>query len=306
MVGALRKLGKRSRTLRRARDAYVGLRFRRQLPLWALRRPGRAFAFAAAQPYTALDPPRQLKLYRLADSLAHERLDGAIVECGVFMGGSSGLMGWATRSEPRRPVWLLDSWEGLPEPGEEDRAIDGVTPYEGMCATPRETVEQLLFEKLELDPARFVFVQGWFEETLPTVAARVGEIALLHIDADWYASVKLCLEHLYDLVVPGGYIVIDDYGQWEGCRKAVDEFLAGRLQEARTLLSGYYRLEDPQRFDPESSEQRVEVELEDGTLLRGFVDRIDVAPTGELRVVDYSGRYLRKPAEREVASAPRA
>lgn len=59
------------------------------------------------------------------------------------------------------------------------------------------------------------------------------------------------------------------------------------LDEARTLLSGYYRLEDPTRFDPHSCEQRVEVELSDGTLLRGFVDRIDVAPTGELRVVDY-------------------
>ncbi|MCV7221315.1 RecB family exonuclease [Mycolicibacterium elephantis] len=59
------------------------------------------------------------------------------------------------------------------------------------------------------------------------------------------------------------------------------------LDEARALLSGYYRLEDPRRFDPQSCELRVEVELEDGTLLRGFVDRIDVAPTGELRVVDY-------------------
>jgi putative RecB family exonuclease len=59
------------------------------------------------------------------------------------------------------------------------------------------------------------------------------------------------------------------------------------LGEARKLLAGYYRLEDPTRFDPQSCEQRVEVELADGTLLRGFVDRIDVAPTGELRVVDY-------------------
>ncbi|MCV7099897.1 RecB family exonuclease [Mycobacterium palustre] len=59
------------------------------------------------------------------------------------------------------------------------------------------------------------------------------------------------------------------------------------LTEARALLSGYYRLEDPTRFDPESCEQRVEVELADGTLLRGFIDRIDVAATGELRVVDY-------------------
>lgn len=59
------------------------------------------------------------------------------------------------------------------------------------------------------------------------------------------------------------------------------------LTEARALLSGYYRLEDPRRFDPQGCEQRIEVELADGTLLRGFIDRIDVAPTGELRIVDY-------------------
>ncbi|BBY20095.1 RecB family exonuclease [Mycobacterium stomatepiae] len=59
------------------------------------------------------------------------------------------------------------------------------------------------------------------------------------------------------------------------------------LDEARALLSGYYRLEDPTRFDPQCCEHRVEVELADGTLLRGFIDRIDIAATGELRVVDY-------------------
>ncbi|MGF2951089.1 RecB family exonuclease [Mycobacterium sp. THU-M116] len=59
------------------------------------------------------------------------------------------------------------------------------------------------------------------------------------------------------------------------------------IEEARDLLSGYYRLEDPTRFDPQCCEERVEVELADGTLLRGFIDRIDVAATGEVRVVDY-------------------
>ena len=77
---------------------------------------------------------------------------------------------------------------------------------------------------------------------------------------------------------------------------AADPGLAGELDpvqqtelltEARALLSGYYRLEDPTRFDPQCCEERVEVELADGTLLRGFIDRIDVAATGELRVVDY-------------------
>jgi putative RecB family exonuclease len=65
------------------------------------------------------------------------------------------------------------------------------------------------------------------------------------------------------------------------------EYPATLLAEARALLSGYYRLEDPTRFDPQCCEHRLEVELTDGTLLRGFVDRIDVAPSGELRVVDY-------------------
>ena len=80
------------------------------------------------------------------------------------------------------------------------------------------------------------------------------------------------------------------------------EMRAQLLDEARALLAGYYRLEDPTRFDPESCEQRVEVELSDGTLLRGFVDRIDVAPTGELRVVDYKTGKA-PPAARALAEA---
>ncbi|MEO6793798.1 MAG: RecB family exonuclease [Mycobacterium sp.] len=79
------------------------------------------------------------------------------------------------------------------------------------------------------------------------------------------------------------------------------------LAEARKLLAGYYRLEDPRRFDPQSCEQRVEVELADGTLLRGFVDRIDVAPTGELRVVDYkTGRAPSAGGARSAAAESRA
>lgn len=74
------------------------------------------------------------------------------------------------------------------------------------------------------------------------------------------------------------------------------------LDQAKALLTGYFRLEDPTRFDPQSCEERVEVELSDGTLLRGFVDRIDMAPTGELRVVDYKTGKA-PPAAREQAEA---
>ncbi|WP_051407115.1 RecB family exonuclease [Nocardia sp. CNY236] len=66
-----------------------------------------------------------------------------------------------------------------------------------------------------------------------------------------------------------------------------DQRLEVFLDEARALVRRYYRLEDPTRFDPESCEARVEVELDDGVPLLGIIDRIDVAATGALRVVDY-------------------
>ncbi|MCV7257079.1 RecB family exonuclease [Mycobacterium shimoidei] len=87
------------------------------------------------------------------------------------------------------------------------------------------------------------------------------------------------------LVTPAWEQLVAEYPDLAGEFSADD--CAVLLDEARALLSGYYRLEDPTRFDPQSCEQRVEVELADGTLLRGFIDRIDVAATGELRVVDY-------------------
>jgi hypothetical protein len=70
-------------------------------------------------------------------------------------------------------------------------------------------------------------VVGRYEDTLASVPS--FPIAFLHLDCDWYESVKLCLDKFYDSVVPGGVVVFDDYGFWSGCRKAVDEFLAGRL-----------------------------------------------------------------------------
>ncbi len=92
-------------------------------------------------------------------------------------------------------------------------------------------------------------------------------------------------ETALSLVIPAWDAVVTE--KPELAEEIAPELRETLLKEARALLAGYYRLEDPTRFDPQSCEQRVEVELSDGTLLRGFVDRIDVAPTGELRVVDY-------------------
>ncbi|WP_343602782.1 RecB family exonuclease [Mycobacterium sp.] len=110
--------------------------------------------------------------------------------------------------------------------------------------------------------------------------------------------VHAALEQLYSLPAPqrgqetARSLVVPAWEQLvagdAGLAAALDaEQRSALLDEARALLSGYYRLEDPTRFDPQSCEQRIEVELADGTPLRGYIDRIDVAPTGELRVVDY-------------------
>jgi hypothetical protein len=69
-------------------------------------------------------------------------------------------------------------------------------------------------------------VPGWFQDTLQN--APVESISLLHLDGDWYESVKMCLDSLYDKVSPGGAIQFDDYGHWAGARKAVDEFMMNR------------------------------------------------------------------------------
>jgi hypothetical protein len=89
-------------------------------------------------------------------------------------------------------------------------------------------VSEYLFGDMGFDRSGITMVKGWFDQTVPKTRAKLGRIAVLRIDADWYESVKTCLEGLYDLVTPGGYVIIDDYGTCFGAQRAVDEFLAAR------------------------------------------------------------------------------
>ena len=85
-----------------------------------------------------------------------------------------------------------------------------------------EKVKQI-FRRFRLSLQHVNIIPGWFDETLQT--ADLQTIAILHIDADWYASVKIVLETLYDKVVEGGFVVLDDYWRWPGCREAVTDYL---------------------------------------------------------------------------------
>jgi predicted O-methyltransferase YrrM len=73
------------------------------------------------------------------------------------------------------------------------------------------------------DPSRLHFIKGKVEETLPGQAPD-EPIALLRLDTDWYSSTKHELVHLFPRLVPGGVLILDDYGWWKGSRQAYDEY----------------------------------------------------------------------------------
>jgi len=171
--------------------------------------------------YTAVFIPRLAALYTLANEIDRRQIPGDIVECGVYNGGSAALMAAACRdSTKKRHIWLFDSFEGLPLPTDNDGEKAQTCGW--WCHGDLEKVVKIL-RKMRIPEYRIHITKGWFHETFPLV--EIEKIALLHIDADWYDSVKLCLERFYEFVRPGGYVVIDDYGHWEGCKKATDEFL---------------------------------------------------------------------------------
>jgi O-methyltransferase len=202
------------------------LRFWRHVPPGDLASPRKILAAFKVRPNTLLSYPRLSALFDLATDVERKRIPGSLVECGVWNGGSAGIM--AVAVEDSRDVWLFDSWEGLPEPGEIDTSVTGIRREKGWDLGSIDNVKRLFFHKLSVDQSRVHVVKGWFEETLPVHRRKVGAIALLHLDGDWYASIKRCLEELYDQVSPGGYVAIDDYGYWKGCKQAVDEFITTR------------------------------------------------------------------------------
>jgi len=160
----------------------------------------------------------------LAGRIEFDKIPGDIVECGVYNGGTAAILAYfATNSTLERKIWLFDSFKGMPEVTEEDG--QEASQYVGDVIGSVENVHQVL-NRVDVDMRHVEIVKGLFQETFRSVS--IPSIALLNIDADWYESVKLCLETFYDAVVPGGFISIDDYGYWPGCKQAVDEFFDKR------------------------------------------------------------------------------
>jgi hypothetical protein len=171
---------------------------------------------------------------RLAQTVLTQGIPGSFVECGVWRGGVSFLMAEVARvSGDARNVWLCDSFEGLPPPEEIDGdfarkfAENTESPYYYDNCTASLDVVQRAVAELGLDGS-VELVKGWFDQTLPTVRDAIGPISILRLDCDWYASVRCCLDNLFDQVVEGGFIVLDDYYYTDGCAVAIHEFLGER------------------------------------------------------------------------------
>ena len=122
-----------------------------------------------------------------------------------------------------RHLWLFDSFQGLPAADRKDGPSAAL--MEDRLNADESQVARLLQDH-GIPRDKVTIIPGWFADTLRQ--ARIANIAFLHIDADWYGSVKRCLEDLYDRVVPRGIIVLDDYEEWPGCKLAVDEFVRER------------------------------------------------------------------------------
>jgi O-methyltransferase len=201
----------------------------------------RARLLSAVRANTVVSRSKLNTLYTLARRIESEGIDGIVAECGVFRGGSAALLAAAT--SPARQVFLFDSFQGLPVPGEKDGQQARSHYREGWCQGTTADVRAVC-RRLGVADSRVHMVEGWFQDTLP--AFQDVPVALLHIDADWYESVRLCLETFYDRMTPGGFVVFDDYGRWEGCTLAVDEFLAARGLQGQ-LVNGHYLVRPAER-----------------------------------------------------------
>ena len=189
--------------------------------------------YRRVDPYTMTTPPRVYALVRAVEYVVARGVPGAIVECGVWRGGSmmAAALTLLRLGVTDRALYLYDTFSGMPPPSEVDTTRSGVRAADLLA---QEDEDSHIWAIASLPDVRAAllsvgypeqqihFVEGLVEETLPAEAPE--EIALLRLDTDWYRSTKHELEQLYPRLAPGGVLILDDYGHWQGARRAVDGY----------------------------------------------------------------------------------
>lgn len=197
----------------------------------------------AVRPYTMTSLDKLHALISATRYVARHDIPGDMVECGVWRGGSMHavartLDGVGVRN---RDLYLYDTYEGMTEPTVKDIRHDGNSAAGQLAARDKSSaiwacasLEDVRagFESIPYPSERLHFVKGPVEQTVPGTLP--DQIAILRLDTDWYESTAHELAHMYDRLVPGGVLMIDDYAYWQGSRLATDEFL--QRSGARLLM----------------------------------------------------------------------
>jgi O-methyltransferase len=188
---------------------------------------------STAKPFTMTSIERMVALINAVSYVIENEIPGEIAECGVWRGGSMMTVALTLLAlgDRTRSLYLYDTFEGMSAPTEFDKSFSGVVADELLRKDPRGQ-GNWCYASLE-DVRRNLLSTGYPEEKIHLIKGKVEDtipkslppkISLLRLDTDWYESTKHELEHLYPLLHPKGILVIDDYGHWQGAKKAVDEY----------------------------------------------------------------------------------
>jgi len=197
-----------------------------------------------AMPHTLTGVARIVALIDAVRYCVRNQLPGGFAECGVWRGGSVLAMVMALQDLGRddRDFYLFDTFTGPTEPTEEDvsarqePAVKTWRRYQERNVTPwgeafhptifNEEIVRTTVGSTGYPAERLHFVAGRVEETVPDRAPE--QLAVLRLDTDFYVSTRHEMVHLYPRLVSGGVLIVDDYGHWQGARRAVDEYLAAQ------------------------------------------------------------------------------
>ena len=185
--------------------------------------------------YTMTSAERMYSLYQSVEYIFKNNIKGDFVECGVWKGGSSMLMALmlSERGITDKKLYLYDTFEGMSEPSESDMTSTGKNAIDLLqqenkedsssvwCYSSIDEVRRNLYST-GFPKENIVFIKGKVEDTIKENLP--GELSLLRLDTDWYESTKIELELLYPLLKEKGVLIIDDFGHWDGAKKAVVEY----------------------------------------------------------------------------------
>lgn len=190
---------------------------------------------------TMTSDARVAGLHKAIIEVYENKIKGDFVECGVYLGGNVIIAKkfFDSVNDITRNFYAYDTFEGMTEPSENDPKKAHMTwQTSAACLGPLDQVLEE-FKKHEIFDDRIKIIKGDVSITLKEENNIPPEISILRLDTDWYESTKIELEVLYSRLVSGGFLIIDDYGHWDGCKKAVDEFFGVEFVEKKFTKLDY-------------------------------------------------------------------